>query len=331
MASGIDIDALVRPLGDDAPCGVSLEDTQQMAAIDAFRIFGQAAPLKSDTDWRAIKDASREALNVSHDLRLLAHLAAASLRVDGLPGFVACLGVASRWLTDQFDQVYPRVDDDAMLRKNAVNCFADPMAVVDQVRRVPIVSDRQVGTFSLRHVEIATGKIQATAEDGSSPPTEALISAAFSATDQATLVQQVATIAEGLAALKAIEVVMVAKHGVQAAPDTGPLAAVLTRMRELTAKHVRAPAPDVGEGSAEEGGAASGVPGQIRNRDDAVRSLEAVADFFRRSEPSSPVPMFVDRAKRLVAADFLEVLSELAPDAVAGVKKVGGIREEAKK
>jgi hypothetical protein len=37
--------------------------------------------------------------------------------------------------------------------------------------------------------------------------------------------------------------------------------------------------------------------------------------------------MFVERAKRLIARDFLEVLAELAPDSLAEVKRVGGIRD----
>ena len=57
--------------------------------------------------------------------------------------------------------------------------------------------------------------------------------------------------------------------------------------------------------------------GAIASRQDAIRALDAVAEFFRRNEPSSPVPLFVDRAKRLVSKNFLEVLADIAPDAVA--------------
>jgi len=71
--AGIDSDALIHSLGEAAPCGTDLEDTQQMAAIDAFRVFGQATPLKAETDWRAINDAALEALGTSRDFRLLAH------------------------------------------------------------------------------------------------------------------------------------------------------------------------------------------------------------------------------------------------------------------
>jgi type VI secretion system protein ImpA len=66
--------------------------------------------------------------------------------------------------------------------------------------------------------------------------------------------------------------------------------------------------------------------GAIRSRDDAVRALEAVARFFRETEPSSPVPLFLDRAKRLVSKDFLEVLADVAPDALAHARAAGGLR-----
>ena len=59
--------------------------------------------------------------------------------------------------------------------------------------------------------------------DAGSPPTEAMINGAFTAAPPEELVQLVASIDAGLSALKTIESAMVAKQGVQAAPDTGPV------------------------------------------------------------------------------------------------------------
>jgi type VI secretion system protein ImpA len=56
--------------------------------------------------------------------------------------------------------------------------------------------------------------------------------------------------------------------------------------------------------------------------------LDAVADFFRRTEPSSPIPLFLARAKRLVSKDFLEVLADIAPEAVAQARAAGGLKDE---
>ena len=59
----------------------------------------------------------------------------------------------------------------------------------------------------------------------------------------------------------------------------------------------------------------------------ATRALDAVANFFRTHEPSSPIPLLIERAKRLVGKDFLQVLAELAPEALAPAKAASGVRD----
>jgi type VI secretion system protein ImpA len=92
------------------------------------------------------------------------------------------------------------------------------------------------------------------------------------------------------------------------------------------AQHPDADPAEVG-GEAPEDAPDAGAVGVIRSRDDAIRALDRVADFFRKSEPSSPIPLFLERAKRLVAKDFLEVLADVAPDALAQARLVGGVKQ----
>jgi type VI secretion system protein ImpA len=39
------------------------------------------------------------------------------------------------------------------------------------------------------------------------------------------------------------------------------------------------------------------------------------------------VPIFVERAKRLVSKSFLDIVQEVIPDALGAVKVAGGIRD----
>src|SRR5437868_4583757 len=155
-------EALLQPITPEQPCGDNLEDTELLASFDSYRVFGQSRSLDAIEekgekgekgpplpDWAAIRARSVEALAKSKDLRLLAHLAAALLRTDGVPAFAATLNVAMQWLETYWAQVYPLVDEDAILRRNALNNFADPMAMVDRLRRTALVSSRQHGKFSL--------------------------------------------------------------------------------------------------------------------------------------------------------------------------------------
>src|SRR5579863_9353460 len=154
-----EIESLIEPVSEAAPCGVDLEDTQLLARFDGYRLFGSDIALPKATDWREIRDTSLEALAQSRDLRLLAHLAAAVIRIEGLVAFCRVAAVANRWLSDHWDVVFPRVDEDALLRKNALNCLADRMAIVDALRRAPIMAHRQLGAFCLRDLELASGQL----------------------------------------------------------------------------------------------------------------------------------------------------------------------------
>jgi type VI secretion system protein ImpA len=53
--------------------------------------------------------------------------------------------------------------------------------------------------------------------------------------------------------------------------------------------------------------------GPIAARDDAFRSLMQVADFFRRTEPHSPIPYLLEQAVRWGKMPLPELLNELLP------------------
>ncbi len=322
---------LLEAVSAEHPCGDDLEDTQLLASFDAYRLFGQSAPLSSETDWREIRDRSLEALKTSKDFRLLTHLASATLRTEGLTAFLQVLPVAAQWLQNWPDQVFPRVDDDAILRRNALNGFADRMAVVDGVRRAALLVHRQLGSYSIRDIEIALG--QAAPAEGETAPADATqLNAILTAIPAEELASLAGQLDESLRSLRAIEEAMRSQGGVQAAPEFGSLATPLGRALKLISDHVGTRAAAQGDELAPAAAAPSsngtGVAvNGIRSREDATRALDAVAAYFRANEPSSPIPLLIERSKRLIAKDFLAVLEELAPDGLAQAKAASGVRD----
>jgi len=336
--------ALLEPISPEQPCGVNLEDTAVLSSRDALRLFGQArspeAPPDVDGDekelskakppieWGQIRTDALDGLSKSKDLRLLAYLGTALLRTDGLQAFTQVLTAASQWLDTYWVQVYPVLEEDAIARRNALNCFADPMAVVDRVWRLPLVSSRQHGRFSLRDIEIARG--QATPGALEARPDESAIRQAFAELPLEELAGLDGSVTAGSAALTSIDAKMRSEGGPEVAPDFGPLVTHFAKLNRFLREQLASRLPAGAEGS--EGAAADGASvfkgGAISSRQDAIRALDAVADYFRRSEPSSPIPLFVDRAKRLVAKDFLEVLADIAPDALAVARSAGGLKDQ---
>ena len=337
---------LLQPLSAEQPCGQDLEDTPLLASFDAFRLFGQASPLDAaaepgetripkpfeSPEWIEIRDQAFEALGKSKDLRLLAHLGTASLRTDGVPAFAETLKIASQWLETYWTQAYPLLDGDGTLRRNVLNCFADQWAVLDALRRLPLIASRQHGKLTLRDIDIATGQAQGPA--GEPRFDEAKIAAVFDEVSLEELQSLRSSVAEALVAVKGIVATMGNGAGPEAVPSFDGLSAHLGRIDRALRAQLKRREGGTGQSEPDEAGsgaspvAAVAVPvGAIASRQDAVRALEAVADFFRRNEPSSPIPLIVERAKRLVAKDFLEVLADVAPDALGQARAAGGIRQ----
>ena len=333
---------LVTPIGADMPCGESLEDSALLAAIESARLYGRVraydAPPDPDDrwkppDWIQFRETTLTALAASRDLRALVGLGVALLRTDGLVAFLQTLPVAAQWLERYWLDVYPRLDEgDATLRRNTLNCFADRVAVIDAVSRLPIVRSRQHGAFGLRDVELASG--QQVPKDGEAKPEVAQVRAAFADVPADDLLALQQSVSAALAAIRAIDAAMDAGAGAGQGPSLERLSATLVRLEravltyaptaagsEPVAQTATAPADAAG------GGQVAMRVGTIQSREDAIRALDAVAEYFRRTEPSSPIPLFVERARRLVAKSFLEVLADLVPDAVPQARTVGGVSE----
>lgn len=337
-------EALLEPITAEKPCGENLEDTELLASFDIFRLFGQSRPLDAPAEldekrvpkpadspeWAAIRDKASEAVRKSKDLRLLAFLGTALLRTDGLPAFAATLNVASQWLETYWNAVYPLVDEDAILRRNALNNFGDPMAIIDRLRRMPLVSSRQHGRFGLREIDIATRQMQA--GEGETPADENQINAAFDAMAIEELTALADSAATAVGAVRKIETTMRESAGSESAPSLEALSTHLGKitqvLRTRLAARTGAAAEEAGGEPAGGGGAGgASISGVVKSRQDAVRALDAIATFYRQTEPSSPIPMLLERAKRLVSKDFLEVIADMAPDALAAARAAGGLRD----
>jgi len=347
MSARWDADTLLQPLPGEQPCGLNLDDTGGLVAFDSLRLFGQprspeappdtddsdkeAAKAKPPIDWGGVQSDALEALAKSKDLRLLAYLGTAVLRTEGLPSFTKVLTTASAWLEAFWPQLYPLLDEDAVARRNALNCLADPMAVIDRVWRLPLVESRQHGRFGLRDIEMARGQVPPGALEGK--PDEGAILAAFAELPTEDLTRLDQSVANGMAALNAIDARMRSEGGPDVAPDFAPLSTQFAKMNRFLREQVEArngagSGAGVGGGTGASGTGAAFAVGAIASRQDAIRALDAVAEYFRRNEPSSPIPLFVDRAKRLVAKDFLEVLADIAPDALSVARSAGGLKNE---
>jgi type VI secretion system protein ImpA len=320
---------LAQPIEGEGPCGVSPEGTPDLIALEAQRVFGLLTPPDAQFDWRQLQTRSYQVLGQSKDFRALAHYTAAVLRTGTLDEALRLIALIEPWLTRYWDEVYPRLEEDAIGRRNALNCFADRVAIIDALRRLPLVVHPQLGAFSLRDIDIATGA-QPNPDPDREPRTETEVHTAFEAADLAQLRGLYEHALLAAQALNVAQEIMRERCGHAGVPDLEPLARQLLRIQQAAFARI-------GDESANSAGVTSPTGdvaqptqsqytnGAIQSRQDAVRALEAAANYFRRNEPGSPIPLLVERAKRMVSMDFLELLADLAPEALEQARKATGV------
>ncbi len=334
----MDIEALLAPRDSEPPSGANLEYDDVFVAMEIAARPGQERQAGADIleaeepDHRDVQRKALAVLEHSHDLRAGVTLAGAALFTDGLPGFALAAGYVHGCLDQYWDSCHPQLDadddDDPTMRINAVQALAAPDPVLRGLRRLPLTDSRAFGRISLRDVLIAQGQIAPPADEAPAFDANA-VAAAFRDTDPDTLAATLECARAAQADLDAIEAIFAERTPGQG-PRLSEAAKLLRQIVQQVAAATGADAPDDAPPAAtDEAGAAappvSGAPGQIASQADVLRTLDAVIAYYRRSEPSSPVPLLLERAKRLVGADFLDIVQDMAPNGVDNVRLIGGL------
>jgi len=136
---------------------------------------------------------------------------------------------------------------------------------------------------------------------------------------------------DAVTASQRLHALLIGKVGSDRAVDLRPLTDMLKGVAQVCAAAVPPPAaaaPDQAEEGAAPGAAESAGPresGAIRTREDASRLLDRVCEFIERTEPANPAPLFIRRAQRLMAKNFVDIIQELAPDALKAIQQLTGM------
>jgi len=206
------------------------------------------------------------------------------------------------------------------------------------VRRAPLTASRTFGKLSLRDIAVAEGLTTPPA-DLETIPDAAQVSAAFQDSDEETLTEIAQATAQSLADVEAISAAF-DEHTPGDGPNLDPLLDLLrdanARLRAATGA-VDEDTSDDAEGDADQSGAAAphaaspmvgGGGGAINSPTDVQNALDRIIAYYERCEPSSPLPILLQRAKKLVNADFLTIVKNIAPDGIDNVHLIGGIEED---
>ena len=354
----IDANALVQPIAGAARSGPNLEYDSAFLALEDLHRPPQKSPgaaadkdgkvrekseLAFDPNWKDVAAKAADILRGAHDIRVLARLARAGLYVEGLGAFSAALAVLNGYLTQHWDSVHPQVEPEeggALSRLNAVAAFTDGLDMLRSLRDTPLYQSRAFGEITYRKIEAARARLPAGA-NGKSPLTEAQIASAFADADKAEVARQLGHVRAARDLARAVDKALTDRLKQGNTVDFTELVKLLDAFeRELGGRSPTARAAPETAGAVKANGADResapaaivGAPGVIESRQDVIAALDRCCDYFRQHEPSSPVPLLLQRAKRLVTMDFVGIVRDLlAAPAVTQLEAVIGKQGDAGK
>ena len=307
--------------------------------------YGNAIEPAVPPDWKETCVQARALLERTRDLRVMTHLAIARLHLEGLPAFAEELSVI-RWHLDTLwlpvhPQLDPEDDNDPLQRRNALMMLGDPVRVLRPLRDLPLAGTARVGQVSWRDIAVLNGQIEA--EPGRAKLSETMVRAAFAGTDPAQRAALSTALARALDDIVAIPAAFDRESQPASGPDFTDLIKLLQDIQKAVSRYeTLAAAAAEPEPAAEaepqamdaaEPEAVVRAPHRVaaiqsiavlHSREDALHALELAAAYYRTNEPSSPLPLLIDRAKRLAVLPFLEILRDLAPDGLLQAQTVVG-------
>jgi type VI secretion system protein ImpA len=334
----LDVEALLQPVSPEAPSGPNLEYAPAFADLERAvegkpeRQVGEVVVAAESPEWRPIIDKAVALLATSKDLRIGAHLARGMVEVHSFGGLAEALTLLRRTVDEFWPTCHPQLDadddNDPTVRINAMAGLSK-REMLNAVRAAPIVKSRAFGEIRFRDIEAAAGK----RPEGA--PAVMNLDAAFQDVTPESLTQAGQALQQCVEESKKLEEVWAA-HLDGGGPNLTELRRVLFQANEAIKGRVAMIQPANGAQAADgappsvaapSNGAAPGAGfrgGEPRSRDEVIKALDAILAYYGRYEPSSPVPLLIERCKRLVPMSFIDIVKDMVPDGLANVETIAG-------
>jgi type VI secretion system protein ImpA len=352
--TAIDLAAMLRPNATEAPSGPSLEYDERYIELEkAARgteqekdAAGKVIREKQAPNWSEVERLAVELAKDSKDLRVAVYLARARMAQAGLAGFSEALELLKGYIQLYWPDVHPQLDPaeghDPSIRVNALASLCDNATMLRAVRAVPLTASRQFGRICYRDYAMATGLLPASTADGERIPDRSQVEAAFADTPLEHLMEVQKAAITASQVLASVDATLEERLGAGNRPDLTPLQKLLATIKEMLDRELgkrgngelnKLPVEDA-KGTREiygRSGFTSPSTNEVRSRDDVILLLDKICRYYADFEPSSPVPLILNRTKRLVTMTFLDILKELTPGGLQEFQAIAGLKQEEEK
>jgi type VI secretion system protein ImpA len=328
-ATGLDLEQLGAPISTSMPAGGDIRNGAKVEKYYRLKDARSAArteersqppgePFRLSNGWEEVRALCVELLSSeTSDIEILAWLAEAELRLRGFAGLADVFQLATHLVRDRFEGLHS-IDGDTVADKVApftgLNGVGGEGTLIQPIRLSPLVPGRNFFNLSLWDFQIAQ-------RPGEEARRKALRDAVAEAGETA-MRAHLDDVTRCVNAFAELTAELDARCGADA-PASSAIRSVLeeARLAIVNLSGGERATQAVAVASKVNGIAVEAIEAKvpvrlaaIGSREEAFERLLEVADYFRRTEPQSPISMSLDTIVARGRMDFASLLAELVQD-----------------
>ncbi|MGV6809727.1 MAG: type VI secretion system protein TssA [bacterium] len=345
----LDVNTLTAPLSGHSACGEDLEYDPLFAEMERAKAgtpdkeIGGVTKEGEPPDWQTVKKHALKLAKKTRDVRLGVNISLALLQTEGFGGFSKGVALIYGLFEKSSACLYPEhdpYDEYPMEQMNALKELSH-FDFQQTLKKQALVKARGLGEFSLFDIEQA--RENTNSKEG--VPSLSLIDAAFKASEERVLTESAKALGDAINHFKQLTQLLNDKIGSAYTPDFSATNKMLQEIQQYVlarstnrqaAAAVTTTTNTVNNNAATNQPATASVTAapvvkvreEIESREDVVKALEKISKYYTQHEPGSPIPLLLDRAKRLVDKSFVEVIEDLSPASSKEMIKVLGVQEK---
>jgi len=343
----LDLPRLLEPISADRPVGVDLrEDSSPRStyysirdARNQARTAERQAQMNGESpigagDWSPLINGVPDILaGMTKDLEITAYLVEALARNKGFAGLRDGFHLLRELVSRYGDDIYPLPDEDGIETRVAaltgLNGADGEGTLINPIRNISL-TERAAGEYGSASYEQALDIEHASPEQRDRRIAQGAVSltvlqTAINDTSTEFLLQVWDDLKECLAEYDLYEKAVDEKYG-RDSPPTSNIRSALNTCRDvlttLAGDRIKGATPAAApEATAADNAAApkkvvaaTGGFGPIQTREEAFKQLQEIAQYFRKTEPHTPITFAIEQVVRWGKMPLPDLLRELIPD-----------------
>jgi type VI secretion system protein ImpA len=302
---------LLAPVPGDTPTGQDLfEDPERQVIEQAF----EESP--GDVDWRATIGLIEQQFGRTKDVWLAVYLARAGAQMGRLDTIVTgCEALAGLFET-YWDDLFPKLDEYGFQgRKGPCESLTKIGPFLGPLKRTVLVEHQRLGSYNGE--DLIRFETEGDSADGFGMFRKAVEET--SPDDLRAAVDRLDCMRD---ALMRADAVLMANADGDTGTDFKPTYETIDSIRRALLPYAglgesaeeAAASPDSGNASESSG---PRIAGRVDSREDVVKAIDAIAEYYQRREPGSPIPVALRRVRTWVSMDFMAILRDIAPNSIS--------------